>query len=65
MKTYVEGTHNICFCREIRKICGYPLLSVALTSVCPSFHKASVSEGRVSNKAVCSDILFFLEYSST
>ena len=25
------GTHNICFCREIRKIlCGYPLLSVAM-----------------------------------
>ena len=25
-------THNICFCREIRKIlCGYPLLSVAMT----------------------------------
>ena len=25
------STHNICFCREIRKIlCGYPLLSVAL-----------------------------------
>ena len=26
--------HNICFCREIRKIlCGYPLLSVAMTDV--------------------------------
>ena len=26
------STHNICFCREIRKIlCGYPLLSVAMT----------------------------------
>ena len=25
------STHNICFCREIRKIlCGYPLLSVAM-----------------------------------
>ena len=25
-------THIICFCREIRKIlCGYPLLSVAMT----------------------------------
>ena len=25
------STHNICFCREIRKIlCGYPLLSVAV-----------------------------------
>ena len=28
------STHNICFCREIRKIlCGYPLLSVAMTQV--------------------------------
>ena len=28
------STHNICFHREIRKIlCGYPLLSVAMTSV--------------------------------
>ena len=26
------STHNICFCQEIRKIlCGYPLLSVAMT----------------------------------
>ena len=26
------NTHNICFCGEIRKIlCGYPLLSVAMT----------------------------------
>ena len=26
------STHNICFCREIRKIlCGYPLLFVAMT----------------------------------
>ena len=26
------STHNICFCGEIRKIlCGYPLLSVAMT----------------------------------
>ena len=25
------STHNICFCREIRKIlCGYPLISVAM-----------------------------------
>ena len=25
------STHNICICREIRKIlCGYPLLSVAM-----------------------------------
>ena len=25
------STHNICFCREIRKLlCGYPLLSVAM-----------------------------------
>ena len=25
------NTHNICFCREIRKIlCGYPLLYVAM-----------------------------------
>ena len=25
------SAHNICFCREIRKIlCGYPLLSVAM-----------------------------------
>ena len=25
------STHNICICREIRKIlCGYPLLSVAV-----------------------------------
>ena len=28
------STHNICFCGEIRKIlCGYPLLSVAMTAV--------------------------------
>ena len=28
------STHNICFCREIRKIlCGYPLLSVAMLLV--------------------------------
>ena len=27
------STHNICFCREIRKIiCGYPLLSVAMNN---------------------------------
>ena len=25
------STHNICFCREIKKICGYPLLSVAMS----------------------------------
>ena len=26
------STHNICFCGEIKKIlCGYPLLSVAMT----------------------------------
>ena len=24
------STHNICFRGEIRKICGYPLLSVAM-----------------------------------
>ena len=25
------STHNICFCREIRKIlCGYPFVSVAM-----------------------------------
>ena len=29
------STHNICFCRERRKIlCGYPLLSVAMYQ-CP------------------------------
>ena len=29
------STHNICFCREIRKIlCGYPLLSVAMVLAC-------------------------------
>ena len=28
------STHNICFRREIRKVlCGYPLLSVAMTSI--------------------------------
>ena len=27
------STHNICFHREIRKICGYPLLSVAMDTV--------------------------------
>ena len=31
------STHNICFRGEIRKIlCGYPLLSVAMISVCAS-----------------------------
>ena len=27
------NTHNICFHREIRKICGYPLLSVAMPNI--------------------------------
>ena len=26
-------THNLCFCREIKKICGYPLLSGAVQFV--------------------------------
>ena len=31
------STHNICFCREIRKtLCGYPLLSVAM---CKSYRE--------------------------
>ena len=29
------NTHNIYFCREIRKIlCGYPVVSVAMYSIC-------------------------------
>ena len=27
------GTHNICFSGEIKKICGYPLLSVAMSAL--------------------------------
>ena len=27
------STHNICFRREIRKICGYPLLFVAMPNI--------------------------------
>ena len=34
------NTHNICFHREIRKIlCGYSLLSVAMTSKSVTFQK--------------------------
>ena len=36
------STHNICFCREIRKIlCGYPLLSVAMSEVLSLVVKAT------------------------
>ena len=24
------STHNICFCQEVKILCGYPLLSVAM-----------------------------------
>ena len=36
------STHSICFRREIRKIlCGYPLLSVAMTS--PKCHDLALT----------------------
>ena len=39
------STHNISFCGEIRKICGYPLLSVAMIQVAllTLHHKVSSS----------------------
>ena len=37
------STHNICFCREIRKIlCGYPLLSVATILFRTSCEKTNI-----------------------
>ena len=42
------STHNICFCREIRKIiCGYPLLSVAM--ICCEY-SLEVPQGGTSNE---------------
>ena len=41
------STHNICFCREIRKIiCGYPLLSVAMLAAFSSTLFAHVVNDR-------------------
>ena len=48
------STHNICFCRERRKIlCGYPLLSVAMITCSRRMKGQELKQTNISCKILC------------